>query len=150
MKALVCIVIDKNQDKIRKNEAWKQLHEEIELFIPVLRETYRQIEEFQFHRSEENEIKLRLQIMRTVHYMQLFKPHIQRKWLDIFAIVENQQCFPISDVICALDMVIHRIHLRTHNRGLLRVGGETELLSPWSSSVKDFLDERRKNTALKM
>jgi len=121
-----------------------RMPEEIEAFIPVLRETYRLIVAYQFSRSEENEVKLRLQLMRTTREMQKFKPYLQTKWLAYFGILENQQCFPIGDVICALDAVVHRIHLRARNKGLLRENAEYDALSPWSKEVKDFLDERRR------
>ena len=117
---------------------------EIETFIPVLRGTYRLIAVYQFRRTEENEIKLRLQLMRATREMQKFKPYLQRRWLAYFGILENQQRFPIGDVICALDLLIHRMHLRAGNKGLLREGAEVDALSPWSKEVKEFLNERRR------
>jgi len=134
-------------EKPRKNEIRKRMPEEIEAFIPVLRGTYRLIAIYQFSRTEENEVKLRLQMMRATQEMQKFKPYLQKNWQGYFAILENQHRFRIGDVICALDGVIHRIHLRAGNKGLLREGAEYDALGPWSKEVKDFLNERRKTEA---
>jgi len=115
----------------------------IEAFIPVLRETYRLIALYQFRRNEENEIKFRLQLMRATREMQRFKPYLQRTTQSYFGILENQQRFTIGDVICAFDLIIHQMHLRAGNKGLLREGADYDASSPWSKEVKGFLDERR-------
>ena len=115
----------------------------IEAFIPVLRETYRLIALYQFRRNEENEIRLRLQLMRATREMQRFKPYLQRTTQSYFGILENQERFPTGDVICAFDLIIHQMHLRAGNKGLLREGAAYDALSPWSKEVRDFLDERR-------
>jgi len=130
--------------KVRKNMIRVLMSGEVEAFIPVLRETYRLISVYQFNRTEENEVKLRLQLMRATREMQKFKPYLQKRWQDIFTILENQERFPMGDVICALDSVIHRIHLRARNKGLIREEAEHDARTPWSKEVKDFLDERRR------
>jgi hypothetical protein len=136
------LVVREPMNKIRK-----LMPRKIEAFIPVLRETYRLIALYQFQRTEKNEIRLRLQLMRATREMQRFKPYLQYKWQHYFGILESQQHFPIGDVICALDLIIHQMHLRAGNKGLLREGAEYDALSPWSKEVKDFLDERRRTEA---
>jgi len=133
------LVVREPMNKIRK-----LMPRKIEAFIPVLRETYRLIALYQFRRNEENEIRLRLQIMHATREMQRFKPYLQRRTQSYFGILENQQSFPIGDVICALDLIIHQMHLRAGNKGLLREGADYDASSPWSKEVKDFLDERRR------
>lgn len=117
---------------------------EIEAFIPVLRETYRLITEYQLNRNEENEVKLRLQLMHATKEMQKFKPLMQRKWRVYLEVLENQQRFPMSDLISALDCTIHQMHLRAGNKNLVREGARIDNLSPWSREFKDFLNERRR------
>jgi len=46
------------------NKIRKQMPEEVEAFILVLRETYRLIAEYQLNRVEESEARLRLQLTR--------------------------------------------------------------------------------------
>ena len=117
---------------------------EVDAFIPVLRETYRLIESYQLNRTEENEVKLRLQLMHITREMQRFKPLLQRKWQIYVEALEKQERFPISDLIFALDCAIHQMHLRVGNKGLIRDGEKIDALSPWGSEMKTFLDERRK------
>jgi hypothetical protein len=117
---------------------------EVDAFIPVLRETYCRIESYQLNRTEENEVKLRLQLIHISRKMQRFKPLLQRKWQIYLEALEDQERFPISDLIFALDCAIHQMHLRAGNKGLIRDGEGIDALSPWGSEMKAFLDERRK------
>jgi hypothetical protein len=118
--------------------------EEIEAFIPVLRQTYKLIEEYQLLRTDEREVKLRLQLMRATRMMRKFKPFLQRKWQIYLEALEEQERFPISDLIFTLDCTIHQMHLRVGNKGLTRDGVEIDGLAPWGKEMKLFLDERRK------
>jgi hypothetical protein len=126
------------------NKIRQKLVKEAEAFIPRVRETYRLIQTYQFSRTEENEIKLRLQLMRASREMQQFKPFLRMNWWAYFAIMENQERFCISDVICAFDCIIHQLHLRAGNRGVTDEAVFIDNLSPWNKEVKDFLNQRRK------
>ena len=117
---------------------------EVDAFIPVLRETYQIIERYQLDRTEENEVQLRLQLMHVTREMQRFKPLLQRKWQIYIDALEEQEKFPISDLIFALDCAIHQMHLRAGNRELTRTGKAVDALSPWGNEMKAFLNERRK------
>jgi hypothetical protein len=121
--------------------------EEIEAFIPVLRETYRLIGEYQLLKTEEGEVKLRLQLMHAARIMQKFKPLLQRKWQIYLEALEEQERFPISDLIFALDCTVHQMHLRVGNAGLTREGVDVDGLTPWGREMKLFLDERRRENA---
>ncbi len=126
------------------NKIRKEMPEEIEAFIPVLRETYRLIKEYQLHRTEEGEVKLRLQLMHATKTMQKFKPLLQRRWQIYLEALEEQEHFPISDLIFALDCTIHQMHLRVGNAGLRRESADIDGLTPWGREMKLFLDERRR------
>ena len=121
--------------------------EEIEAFIPVLRETYRLIKEYQLLKTEEGEIKLRLQLMHAAKIMQKFKPLLQRKWQIYLEALEEQERFPISGLIFALDCTVHQMHLRVGNAGLTREGVDVDGLTPWGREMKLFLDERRRGNS---
>ncbi len=121
--------------------------EEIEVFIPVLRETYRLIGEYQLLKTEEGEVKLRLQLMHAARIMQKFKPLLQRKWQIYLEALEEQERFPISDLIFALDCTVHQMHLRVGNAGLTREGVDVDGLTPWGREMKLFLDERRRGNS---
>lgn len=82
--------------------------------------------------------------MRAIREMQKFKPYLQRRLQLDFEILENQQHFPVEDVICALDAIIHQMHLGAGNKGLLREGVDFDAQGPWSKEVKEFVDERRR------
>ena len=129
------------------NKIRKEMPEEIEVFIPVLRETYNFIEEYQLLRTEEREVKLRLQLVRATRMMQKFKPFLQRKWQIYLEALEDQERFPISDLIFALDCTIHQMHLRVGNTGLTREGVDVDGLTPWGKEMKLFLDERRRGNS---
>ena len=120
--------------------------EEIDAFIPVLRETYRLIKEYQLKRTEEREVRLRLQLIRITRIMQKFKPHLQRKWQTYLEALEHQERFPIGDLIFTLDCTVNQMHLRAGNTGLRREYADIDGLTPWSREIKLFLDERRKVT----
>jgi hypothetical protein len=111
---------------------------EADAFIPVLRETY------QLNRTEDNEVKLRLQLLRASKEMQQFKPLLQRKWQIYLEALEEPQRFQIGDLSYALDCAVHPMHLRVGNKGLVGKGAEIDGLSPWSKEMKYFLEERRK------
>lgn len=130
------------------NKIRKQMPDEVDAFIPVLRETYRLIVEYQFNRTEENEVKLRLQLMHATKEMQKFKPLLQRKWQIYIDALEQQQKFPISDLFLALDCAIHQMHLRIGEsaRGVIREVERIDSLAPWGREMKNFLDERRKTS----
>jgi hypothetical protein len=109
---------------------------EIEAFVPILRATYRDITIYQFNRTKVNEMNLRSQLILATREMQKFKPYLQSKWQRYFGILENQQRFSPSDLICAFDFVIHQMHLRAGNKNLLREGRDVDALSPWSQERK--------------
>ena len=125
-------------NKIRKN-----MSEEAEAFIPVLRETYRLIQSYQQSRSDEDETCLRLQLMRATREMQKFKPLLQRKWQIYLEALEQPTQFQIGDLIYALDSAVHQMHLRAGNKGLTRENSKIDAQTPWSSQMKQFLNERR-------
>ena len=126
------------------NKVRQQMAKEAEAFIPTVRETYHIIQSYQFNRTEENETKLRLQLMHASREIQSFKPFLKRSWWAYFEILENQQCFSVRDVVCAFDAIIHQLHLRAGNKGVTDEAMCIDNLSPWSKEVRDFLDERRK------
>ena len=126
------------------NKIRQQMAKEAEAFIPTVRETYRTIQSYQFNRNEENETKLRLQLMRASKEMQCFKPLLRSNWHAYFKVLENQESFPVGDAICAFDCIVHQLHLRAGNKGVTDETVCLDNLSPWSREVRDFLDERRK------
>jgi hypothetical protein len=129
------------------NKIRKEMPEEIEAFIPVLKDTYRCIEEYQILRTEEKEVKLRLQLMHVTRMMQKFKPFLQRKWQIYLEALEEQERFQIGDLIYALDCAIHQMHLRVGNSGLTREGVNINGLTSWGKEMKLFLDERRRGNS---
>ncbi len=118
---------------------------EAEAFIPTVRETYRVIQSYQFNRTEENETRLRLQLMHTSREIRCFKPLLKSGWHVYFEVMENQELFPVGDVICAFDCIVHQLHLRAGNKGIATETFCLDNLSPWSKEVKEFLNERRKS-----
>lgn len=126
------------------NKIRNQMSEEVDAFIPVIRETYRLITTYQLNRTLENEATLRLQLTYATKEMQKFKPLLQRKWQVYIDALERQHRFPIRDLIFTFDMAIHQMHLRAGNKGLTREGAQVDALSPWGEKMKTFLDERRR------
>jgi hypothetical protein len=115
---------------------------EVEAFIPVIRRTYEAISEYQFDPTR-SEVHLRAHILRATREMAKFIPFLQKRWRTYYEILQKQNQFPINDVICAFDSLIHAMHLRAGNRGLKRTGAQIDAQSPWSDEVKAFLEERR-------
>ncbi len=126
------------------NKIRQQMAKEAEAFIPTVRETYRIIQSYQFNRAEENETKLRLQLMRASKEIQCFKPLLRSNRHAYFEVLENQKSYPVGDAICSFDCIVHRLHLRAGNKGVTDETVCLDNLSPWSREVKNFLDERRK------
>jgi hypothetical protein len=126
------------------NKIRTQMSEEVDAFIPVIRETYCRIATYQLNRTLENEAMLRLQLTLATKEMQKFKPFLQRKWQVYIEALERQHQFPIRDLIFTFDMAIHQMHLRAGNKGLSRAGAQVDALSPWGLKMKKFLDERRR------
>ena len=132
------------------NKIREQMPDEVEAFIPVLRETYRLIADYQFNRTEENETRLRLQLLRAAREMGKFKPLMQPRWRIYLDVLEEPGRFRVGDLICAFDCAVHQMHLRAGNKGLVEDGtgvGDGVLASPWSREMRDFLDERRRAKA---
>jgi hypothetical protein len=129
------------------NKIRNQMSEEVDAFIPVIRETYRRIATYQLNRTLENEATLRLQLTHATKEMQKFKPLLQRKWQVYIDALERQHLFPIRDLIFTFDMAIHQMHLRAGNKGLTRKGAQVDALSPWGKKMKTFLDERRRGVS---
>jgi hypothetical protein len=125
------------------NKIRKQMSQEVDAFIPVIRKTYRRIATYQLNRTLENEATLRLQLTRATKEMQKFKPFLQKKWQVYIEALERHNQFPIRDLIFTFDMAIHQMHLRAGNKGLTRAGAQVDALSPWGTKMKNFLDERR-------
>lgn len=126
------------------NKIRKEMTQEVELFISVLRETYRLIEEYQLNRTGKNETRLRLKFFELSRHMEKFKPFLQRRWQVYVEALDNQERFPISDLVFALDCAVHQMHLRAGNQGFVRKDMMVDALSLWSVEMKNFLDERRK------
>ena len=129
------------------NKIRNQMSEEVNAFIPVIRETYRLITTYQLNRTLEHEATLRLQLTYATNEMQKFKPLLQRKWQVYIDALEHQHRFPIRDLIYTFDMAIHQMHLRAGNKELTREGAQVDALSPWGEKMKTFLDERRKGVS---
>ncbi len=117
---------------------------EVENLIPIIRETYTIISDYQLNRSEENEIKLRLQLTRASREFQKFKPLLQGKCRVYIEALDEQQKFPASDIESAFDSAIHQMHLRAGNKRIVRKDEEIDSQLSWSAEMKLFLDERRK------
>ena len=62
------------------NKIRKQISQEVDAFIPVIRKTYRRIATYQLNLKLENEATLHIQLTRATKEMQKFKPFLQKKW----------------------------------------------------------------------
>ncbi len=61
------------------NKIRKQMSQEVDVFIPVIQETYHHIATEKVNRALENEATLRLQLTRATTKAQKFKPFIKKK-----------------------------------------------------------------------